>query len=175
MFQLSLCKFVQCEQRFVTQMLKFRFHFRSNTKSLVGLLLLFVAVSSSERFKNQTYKGDVTYYYEWRGNYGSCALNVSKKDPFYVAAMSRYFMKLPLNITNPNKHPFCMEQHCVKVTGKRGSVTLKVSDTCYGCKPYDVDVADKVFSLLDDPKKGRVKMYWKWVDCRTEPPGKHKN
>lgn len=122
----------------------------------------------------QLYKGDVTYYYEWKGNYGSCALNTSRRDSFQVAALSRYFMKLPANITNPNRHPYCSERFCIKVIGRRGSVVLKVSDTCYGCKPYDVDVADKVFPLLDNPRKGRVKMTWMWVDCLKNPPGKIK-
>lgn len=117
----------------------------------------------------------MTFYYEWRGNYGSCALERSKKDPFYVAALSRFFMKLPTNITNPNNHPKCTEPHCVRVNGKRGSVVLKVSDTCYGCRPYDVDVSDRVFPLLDDPNKGRVVMNWKFVDCKKNPPGKLKN
>jgi hypothetical protein len=76
---------------------------------------------------------------------------------------------------NPNNHPKCTESHCVKLSGKRGSVVLKISDTCYGCKPYDVDVSDRVFPLLDDPNKGRVVMTWKWVDCRKNPPGKLKN
>lgn len=149
--------------------------FRRETKTFVGLLLLLLVVNFIAGYKNQTYKGDVTFYYEWRGNYGSCALQRAKKDPFYVAAMSRFFMKLPLNITNPNNHPYCMAQHCVKISGKRGSVVLKVSDTCVGCKPHDVDVADRVFPLLDDPNKGRVVMSWKWVDCRKHPPGKLKN
>lgn len=136
-------------------------------------MLLFA--HSAAGFKNQTYKGEVTFYYEWRGNYGSCALERSKKDPFQVAGLSRFFMKLPANITNSNKHPYCAEPYCVKVNGKRGSVVLKVSDTCYGCKPYDVDVSDKVFPLLDEPRKGRVVMTWKFVDCRKVPPGQLKN
>lgn len=140
------------------------------------LLLVISSVDVIVGYKNQTtYTGDVTFYYEWRGNYGSCALDRSKRDPFYVAALSRFYMKLPRSITNPNNHPLCAEPYCVKVSGKRGSVVLKVSDTCYGCKPHDVDVADKVFSLLDDPNKGRVKMSWKWVDCRKSPPGQQKN
>lgn len=139
------------------------------------IITLWLASSSGALHNNSSFKGDVTFYYEWRGNYGSCALDKAKKDPFYVAALSRFFMKLPVNITNPNNHPKCAETHCVQVSGKRGSVVLKVSDTCYGCKPYDVDVADFIFSLLDDPKKGRVKMTWKWVDCTKNPPGKLKN
>jgi hypothetical protein len=122
---------------------------------------------------NELYKGDVTFYYEWKGNYGSCALNKSRTDPFYVAALSRHWMKLPKGLSNPNKHPLCGERHCIKVNGSRGSVVLKVSDTCYGCKPYDVDVADKVFPMLDNPLKGRVKMTWRFIDCNKIALGRY--
>lgn len=149
------------------------FHSRLSSPNFARrIFLLLLAVDFIAGFANETtYKGDVTYYYEWRGNYGSCALKQAKRDPFFVAAMSRFFMKLPFNITNPNNHPYCMEKHCIKVSGIRGSVVLKVSDTCYGCKPYDVDVADKVYPMLDDPKKGRIVMKWQWADCRKKPPG----
>jgi hypothetical protein len=117
------------------------------------LVVVTIDANSTSIQRPQLYKGDITFYYEWRGNYGSCALNKSRSDPFHVAALSRHWMKLPKKITNPNHHPLCGEDHCIKVNGKRGSVVLKVSDTCYGCKPYDVDIADKVFPLLDDPRE----------------------
>jgi hypothetical protein len=149
--------------------------FRSGDVKIIELLILTSLLVNFSASNRTAFKGDVTFYYEWRGNYGSCALDQAKRDPFYVAALSRFFMKLPINITNPNNHPYCAEANCIRVSGKRGSVVLKVSDTCYGCKPHDVDVADRVFPLLDDPNKGRVKMTWKWVDCSKTPPGKMKN
>lgn len=151
--------------------LNFKFLFKVGMETLAGLLLLLSIIHASNGLMSQVFKGDVTFHYEWRRTFGSCALSRSKKDPFYVAAMSRLMMKLPSNITNPKDHPFCLPQHCIKVNGKRGSVVLKVSDTCASCKLHDVDVADKVFPLLDDPRRGRVKMTWNWVDCRKNPPG----
>jgi expansin (peptidoglycan-binding protein) len=136
------------------------------TFSLLLLLATFAPANC------QTYTGDVTYYTEWRGNYGSCGLDRSRHDQFYVAALSRHFMGLPPGITNPNKHPMCAADKCLQVFGPRGSVVLKVSDTCWGCSNYDVDVADTVFPMLDDPWKGRVRMNWKFVDCRSNPPGR---
>ena len=111
------------------------------------------------------FSGDLTYYGEWNGNYGSCGLERSKTDRFYVAALSRARMALPPSITNPNKHPLCASNRCIKVTGKRGSVVLKISDTCWACAYNDVDIADTVFPLLDDPVKGRVKINWEFTDC----------
>jgi hypothetical protein len=86
-------------------------------------------------------------------------------DKFYVAALSKDRMALPPSITNPNKHPLCDSNKCILVTGKRGSVVLKISDTCWACAYNDVDVADTVFPLLDDPAKGRVKINWEFTDC----------
>lgn len=118
------------------------------------------------------YTGDLTFYYEWRGNYGSCGLDRAKYDQFYVAALSRSFMQLPAGITNPNKHPLCNADRCIEVTGNRGRVVLKISDTCWGCATNDVDVADTVFPMLDDPNRGRVKATWKFVNCQSNPPGR---
>lgn len=74
-------------------------------------------------------------------------------------------MKLPPGETNPNKHPLCQADKCIEVKGARGTVQLKISDTCPECKNYDVDVADEVFPRLDDPVKGRVKVSWRFVKC----------
>lgn len=117
------------------------------------------------------YEGEVTYYKSWRDGYGSCGLDRSLTDPYYVTALSRFFMKLPPNETNPNNHPLCKPQHCVQLFGARGSVVLKISDTCPECADYDVDIADDVYPKLDDPDKGRVKMSWQFVNCNDKPPG----
>lgn len=85
-------------------------------------------------------------------------------------------MKLPPGETNPNKHPLCKPDKCIEIRGSRGTVQLKISDTCAGCKNYDVDVADEVFPRLEDPAKGRVKVTWRFINCNfvemTEKPKK---
>lgn len=129
--------------------------------SLTLFCLAIIAVSSA----NALFYGDLTYYGEWRGNYGSCGLDRSKYDHFYVAALSRERMALPSGMTNPNKHPLCAANRCIRVNGARGSVVVKISDTCSACKYNDVDVADTVFPMLDDPWKGRVKISWDFTDC----------
>lgn len=116
--------------------------------------------------------GEMTFYYEWRGNHGSCGLDRAKTDHFYVAALSTVHMKLSPGVSNPNKHPLCQPDRCVEVTGKRGKVVLKISDTCVGCKENDIDVAHSVFPMLDDPNQGRVKVSWNFVNCQSNPPGK---
>jgi expansin (peptidoglycan-binding protein) len=123
------------------------------------LCLAIFAISSASA---QIFSGDMTYYTEWRGNYGSCGLDRSKYDAFYVAALSRARMS---GSPNPNNHPLCAADKCIKISGARGSVVVKISDTCMGCQYDDVDIADTVFPLIDDPVKGRVKVNWHFTDC----------
>lgn len=141
-------------------------------KSFVKSILIFVIVASLQDAMVEALSGDVTFYTEWNGGYGSCGLDRSRYDQFYVAALSRKYMNLPPGMTNPNKHPMCAADRCLQIYGARGSVVLKVSDTCEGCRDDDVDVAHTVFPMLDDPNRGRVRMNWNFVDCRSNPPGR---
>lgn len=134
-----------------------------------GIFVLVVFFASFGQ--SQSLTGDITFYTEWKGGYGSCGLDISKTNQFYVAALSSKYMALPPGMTNPNNHPLCASDKCLQIWGARGSVVLKISDTCAGCKNDDVDVADTVFPLLDDPDKGRVQMNWQFVDCNSNPPG----
>jgi hypothetical protein len=135
--------------------------------------LKFVLVLSATLFQfGEALHGDVTYYDEWKHSYGSCGLDISMQDQFYVLALSMKYMQLPPNVTNPNKHPLCGPNACAKIHGPLATVVLKISDTCMGCKDDDLDVADTVFPMMDDPSKGRVPMDWEFVDCSVDPPGK---
>jgi len=106
-----------------------------------------------------------------QGNYGSCGLEKAKDDPFHYVALSKAFMELPAGQSNPNKHRLCKKPHCVFLTGELATLVLKVADTCYGCKPHDLIVTQKVFELLADIEDGSTTVEWKFVDCRDEPTG----
>lgn len=129
---------------------------------------LFIIVYGSEIDpQEQFYIGDIKFSDEWRGFFGSCGIEESTSDPHYVAALSLHWMKLPKGQTNPNNHRLCSEENCLMLKGKRGSAVVKVSDTCYGCEPHDVTIADEVFKMLDDPRAGHAKMTWKFIDCNN--------
>jgi len=135
------------------------------------MLLVFALISAAltmplTAIAREIYEGNATYYYEWRGNFGSCGLERSKSEQFEVAALSNAFMKLPQGVYNPNKHPLCRPEHCIFVTGALGSVVLKISDKCYGCRKQDIDIADSVFPLLGDLDKGRIPIKWYFVNCK---------
>lgn len=132
------------------------------------LVLVVLATGSSSGLRHT---GDITYYKSWYNNLGSCGLHRSMKDPYYVAALSKFYMRNPPH-GNPNLHPLCKPDQCVQIFGHKGTaVVLKISDTCGGCADYNVDIADTIFPKLDDPAKGRVKMSWQFVNCQHHPPG----
>lgn len=124
-------------------------------------------------FDGQVYSGEATYYEYWKDGYGSCGLDRSMKDPFYVAALANKFMREPASITNPNNRYLCQPHYCVRVTGPKGSIVVKVSDTCEGCKDNDIDLADSVYPYVAEKDAGRVKVTWSFVDCNQYPPGKY--
>lgn len=135
-------------------------------KFLTIVLSIFVLSTSFDVITSQIYSGDLTYYTEWKTHPGSCNNPRARYNHYYVAALSMSsFMRLPQGTTNPNEHPLCASKQCIRVNGARGSVILKISDSCEACKPYDVDVADTVFPMLDDPAKGRVPITWQFVNC----------
>lgn len=57
----------------------------------------------------------------------------------------------------------------VRVTGPRGTVTVKVVDRCPECRPGDVDLGRDVFPLVADPVQGRVPIRWQVVSGPEAP------
>lgn len=135
-------------------------------------LKLLLVVSLGFLQSGDTLRGDVTYYSGWNHGWGSCGLDISMENQFYVLALGMKYMTLPENETNTHNHPLCGPNACAKIYGERGTVVLKISDTCGGCLDDNIDVADTVFPMLDDPIKGVVPMDWEFVDCSVDPPGK---
>lgn len=131
----------------------------------ITLVVLIIAIEGSQ---SQTHSGELTFYREWRGNPGSCNLAQSKSNPNYVAALSRAMMA---GSANPNNHPNCAANKCIKVLSGGKSIVLKISDTCASCKPNDIDIADAIFSHFAPLSKGRIPVQWQFVDCNSQPPG----
>lgn len=135
-------------------------------KQVINRNLVILLLASFEGFSSQVFSGDVSFYNKWHRNLGSCRLERSMSNPFRVAALSKELME------STSKHQLCSERSCVQLFGKRGSVVLKVSDTCKSCNDHDIEVAHVVFPLLADPKRGRVQMTWTFVDCQSNLPGR---
>lgn len=130
------------------------------------MLFLAVVLFSSADALSSGVSGEITHSSKWREGHGSCRLDISMRDPFYNAALSPNYMK------NPNFDQICGPHYCIRITGVRGSIVVKVSDTCSSCAVNDIVIADDVYQFLDDPRKGRVRMEWYFVDCQIHHPGR---
>jgi expansin len=51
----------------------------------------------------------------------------------------------------------------IRVTGPKGSVTVKVVDQCPECAPGDVDLSPQAFDHIADRRDGRVRINWRLV------------
>ncbi|KAF7728403.1 hypothetical protein EC973_006211 [Apophysomyces ossiformis] len=101
------------------------------------------------------FSGDGTFYNPSVGK-GSCGwLN---SDSQMVAALNAPQMG---NGPNPNNNSKCGRS--IRVTGPKGSVTVKIVDTCPPCHSGDVDLSPAAFNKIADFKQGRVPITWDWA------------
>lgn len=58
---------------------------------------------------------------------------------------------------------------CLVVTGSKGDVTVRVVDSCPGCRGtgVDLDLSMQAFAKIADPKQGRVDIRYRMVPCAT--------
>ncbi|CAG8471810.1 15965_t:CDS:2 [Funneliformis caledonium] len=97
-------------------------------------------------------KGDGTYYDPGVG-IGACGWQ--NYDHEFVAALNApQYGKF----ANPADSPICGK--CIKVTGPKGSVNVKLVDKCPICKHGDIDMTSKAFEKIADIDDGRVKITW---------------
>jgi len=59
---------------------------------------------------------------------------------------------------------------CVEVTGPRGSVVVRVVDSCPGCGSGDLDLSREAFALIAPIAAGRVAISWHEVACDVRGP-----
>ncbi|KAG2203692.1 hypothetical protein INT46_001722 [Mucor plumbeus] len=98
------------------------------------------------------YSGDATYY---GTGLGSCGW--TSKDSEYIVALNHGQMA---NGANSNKNPNCGRS--ITATGPKGSVTVKIVDTCPGCANGDLDLSPAAFAKIADMAAGRVPVSWSW-------------
>jgi expansin (peptidoglycan-binding protein) len=96
-------------------------------------------------------QGEGTYYAA--DGSGNCSFDPSPQD-LMVAA---------LNLTDYAGSAACGS--CIAIDGPRGSVTVRVVDSCPGCAKGDVDLSQQAFAKIAALSAGRVKITWKTVPC----------
>lgn len=56
---------------------------------------------------------------------------------------------------------------CMLVKGPKGSVTVRVVDSCPGCKEGHLDLSEQAFAKIADPVDGRVPITYQGVACEV--------
>ncbi len=108
---------------------------------------------SSQLVTRSSYSGDGTFY---APGLGSCGWTNDSSD--MIAALNHIQMA---NGDNSNKNPNCGKS--IKVKGPKGSVTVKIVDTCPGCASGDVDMSPAAFQKIASLSQGRVSITWSWA------------
>ncbi|KAI8582151.1 hypothetical protein K450DRAFT_171438, partial [Umbelopsis ramanniana AG] len=98
------------------------------------------------------YSGDGTYY---APGLGSCGHD--NKDTDMIAALNAPQMG---SYPNPNNNPNCGKY--AKVTGPKGTVRVKIVDTCPPCLSGSLDLSPAAFVKIANLAQGRVNIHWEW-------------
>jgi expansin (peptidoglycan-binding protein) len=100
-------------------------------------------------------KGIATFY-DADGS-GNCSFDKSPGDLDVVA------MALP----EYNDSAACGA--CLEVTGPKGAVTVRVTDSCPGCEgsKVNLDLSAQAFAKIADPEQGRISVSYQLVSCAT--------
>jgi expansin (peptidoglycan-binding protein) len=59
---------------------------------------------------------------------------------------------------------------CLQVRGPKGSVTVRVVDSCPDCQPHHLDLAESAFTKIADREAGRVPIVYQAVTCKGSGP-----
>jgi expansin (peptidoglycan-binding protein) len=100
--------------------------------------------------------GDGTYYAA--DGTGNCSFDASP-DNLLVAAMNK-----------PDYGDADWCGACVEVTGPKGTVKVRIVDSCPGCAHGDLDLSPQAFDMIADHAAGRVPITWHETGCDVTGP-----
>jgi expansin (peptidoglycan-binding protein) len=102
------------------------------------------------------FSGDGTYYAA--DGTGNCSFDASPDD-LMVAAMNK-----------PDYGDAQWCGGCVEVTGPKGTVKVRIVDSCPGCAHGDLDLSPQAFDMIADHAAGRVPITWHETECAVTGP-----
>lgn len=127
--------------------------FRASTLTLIAAALLavfsIVAQAATLQARGSSNSGHATFYSVNNSGKPSCGGNADNND--MVVALSGH--RMPHGHGKP-----CGEK--IKVKGPKGSVIVKVVDTCPECDKNDIDLSPKAFKKIGKKSDGRIKVEW---------------
>ena len=107
---------------------------------------------SSSTFSSEQKTGIATYY-DATGD-GSCSFGTSSD--LDVAAF---------NFPEFAESASCGS--CIAISGPKGAVTIRIVDSCPGCKEHHIDLSESAFAKIADLKAGRVPITYQTVACKV--------
>jgi expansin len=107
--------------------------------------------SSSQTFSTEQKSGIATYY-DADGS-GNCSFDRSPSDLDVVA----------LNMPEYAKSALCGA--CMRVSGPKGEVTVRVVDSCPPCEKNHLDLSEQAFAKIADLAHGRIAVNYQLVSC----------
>lgn len=105
---------------------------------------------------NPVHEGIATYYYATGA--GACSFDPSPDD-LMVAAM---------NADEYDQAAYCGAY--INVTGRKGSVVVRIVDLCPGCDAGHLDLSQEAFAQIDNLSAGRVPITWQVVSPALNGP-----
>ncbi len=111
---------------------------------------------STATYSSELQKGIATFY-DADGS-GNCSFDKSPGDMRVVA----------LNFPEYAESAMCGA--CLKVTGPKGSVTVRVTDSCPPCAKNHLDLSKEAFLEIADEVQGRVEITYQTVSCDVSGP-----
>jgi expansin (peptidoglycan-binding protein) len=109
----------------------------------------------SSTFSGEVVQGVITYYDTADGS-GNCGFDPSPND-LDVAAF---------DAADYAKSATCGE--CVKISGPKGTLTVRIVDQCPDCDAHHLDLAPSAFEKIADKAAGRVNVTYQAVACNVQ-------
>ncbi|KAI7902825.1 RlpA-like double-psi beta-barrel-protein domain-containing protein-containing protein [Cokeromyces recurvatus] len=116
---------------------------------IAALLAFFTITQAAVIEKRGSYSGHATFYSVKKSGKPSCGGKYNNND--LVVALSH--KRMPKGHGKP-----CGKK--IRVKGPKGSVRVKVVDTCAGCSKNHIDLSPKAFEKIAKKKTGRVDVTW---------------
>ncbi|HXG00132.1 MAG TPA: expansin EXLX1 family cellulose-binding protein [Bacteroidota bacterium] len=95
-------------------------------------------------------------YYTWANGGGNCMFDPTPHD-LMVGAM---------NAMDYAGSAACGS--CVKITGPRGQVVVRIVDQCGDCPQGNIDLSPQAFERIAELAQGRVPITWQYVPCEVQ-------
>ncbi|CEP13015.1 hypothetical protein [Parasitella parasitica] len=129
-----------------------------NVNSTLGDVNISASIKNSKKksASSGSFSGKGTFYMTGLGSCGEIS-----KDTDLMVALNKPQMEEGWGTKNSNKNPLCGRY--IMAHGPKGSVKVKVLDTCPPCAEGSLDFSAAAYAKLGDYDDGVIKITWDWA------------